>query len=248
MANQNTKGKTIGVMVSNGGNLKWRREGNSRIEVGATSGNDSHGIIIDSGGKAEITEKNNTYMEVRNLEQTPQGQNGASRNQEPAEATGITVGNESELVMIREDNATISVVANGEGLAKGIDVNNGTADITERGNARIQVGSDQHMTQYQNKVSGAQQEDTSVLQQRVYITVRNYEKQVTEPKQVNLTDKVQKLLDEYGGVEYSIYCGERKLDANETFSNNKVKKDDVLTVGKEVIVTSNNGQPRDIKK
>ncbi|XP_077965808.1 uncharacterized protein LOC120335923 isoform X1 [Styela clava] len=144
-----------------------------KMEVVSTNGNEAHGILLENGGKANITEKASASIRVENLEQPPRGQTEASRNQKQAKATGITVRNGSELVMTREGNAIISVVANGD--AKGIDINKGTAVITERGNARIQVGSQHHMLQYQNEVSGSQQEDTSVLQQKVYIKVRNSE-------------------------------------------------------------------------
>ncbi|XP_077965809.1 uncharacterized protein LOC120335923 isoform X2 [Styela clava] len=118
-----------------------------KMEVVSTNGNEAHGILLENGGKANITEKASASIRVENLEQPPRGQTEASRNQKQ--------------------------VANGD--AKGIDINKGTAVITERGNARIQVGSQHHMLQYQNEVSGSQQEDTSVLQQKVYIKVRNSE-------------------------------------------------------------------------
>nr|XP_039259489.1 uncharacterized protein LOC120335928 isoform X3 [Styela clava] len=193
MDNQNAEGKAMGVLVRNTGKLTMTRGGNARMVVDATKGNEAIGILLENGGEANITEKDNACMEGR--------------------ATGIKVGEGCKLDMTRKDNAILSVVPNSECWVEGV-FNEGTADISEEDNAKSHFGRQEKVSQNQNDVSGTQQKDALVEPQKNRIKIRIVEK---------------------------------TLDANITFGENEVKENDVLMVEKEVIVTSNNGQQRNLK-
>ncbi|XP_039259488.2 uncharacterized protein LOC120335928 [Styela clava] len=202
------------------------------------------GVLVRNRGKLTMTRGGNARMVV-----------DATKGNE---AIGILLENGGEANITEKDNACMEVgnsrqTSQGQmeaptnqqkGRATGIKVGEGCKlDMTRKDNAILSV-----VPNSECWVEGVFNDGTADISEEDNAKIHFGRQEKVSQNQSDVSGTQQKdalVAPQKNRIKIRIV--EKSLDANITFGENEVKENDVLMVEKEVVVTSNNGQQRNLK-